>query len=92
MKKQGLAKSIVIPRELFLDRKISAKAKLLYGLIGYWQTMSGGICYATNAELAADLCDCTPDHASRLIRELRNAGYVESTHSEGRGREIWIIK
>ena len=83
---------IAIPMRLLLDRSVSDKAKLLYGLIDYYQMMSGGICYETNASLADALRDCNPETITRRVAELRKAGYIETTYIEGYGREIRIIK
>lgn len=83
---------ITVPMRLLTDREVSATAKLLYGLIEHYQMMSGGICYETNASLAATLCDCTPENITRCVRALRKAGYIEATYIEGYGREIRILK
>lgn len=84
--------SIVIPMHLLLDCNISATAKLLYGLIDYYQAMSGGICYETNASFASWLSDCSPYTISRRIAELRSGGYIKTDYIEGYGREIQILK
>ena len=83
---------ITVPLRLLSDQDISATAKLLYSLIDYYQRMSGGICYETNASLASTMCDCTQETISRRVRELSKAGYIVTTYIEGYGREIRILK
>ena len=84
--------NIVIPVRLMADREVSSTAKLLYGLIDYYAMMSGGVCYETNACLASWLCDCTPRHITKLVGELRNAGYIRTEIIEGFYREIYLCK
>lgn len=76
---------------LLTDREVSATAKLLYGLIEYYQMMSGGICYETNASLAS-IMNCDLFTISRCIRNLREAGYIETTYIVGFGREMHTCK
>ena len=92
MNNQPTVCNIAIPVRLMADREVSSTAKLLYGLIDYYAMMSGGICYETNACLASWLGDCTPEHISRLVSELRNAGYIKATYIVGYGREICLCK
>lgn len=92
MNERNRVSCAVIPMSLLTDREIRPSAKLLYGVIDYYQTMSGGVCYATNGELAAVMCDCKPDTITRLVAELRSAGYIETTYDVGYGREIRTVK
>lgn len=92
MKAASSVSSIVIPMRLLVDCEVSATAKLLYGLIEYYQVMSGGICYETNASLASTLCDCTQETITRCVRELRKAGYIETAYIVGYGREMHVCK
>jgi len=77
---------------LLSDREVSATAKLLYGLIDYYQMMSGGICYETNACLASWMGGCTPRTISVCIRELKEAGYIKTFYLTGYGREISLCE
>lgn len=92
MNNRSSVTTVAIPMRLLSDREVSATAKLLYGLIDYYQMMSGGICYETNASLASWMCDCTPDTVSRCVRELKRAGYISTTYIVGYGREISICR
>ena len=79
---------IVVPMALLTDRRLSASAKLMYGLIAHYQKVSGGFCQATNRELAAVYNDCTISSLQRLIKELRDGGYIEIVHISGKVRKI----
>lgn len=83
---------ITIPVHLLVDQGVSAAAKLLYGIIDYYQMMSGGICYETNGSLRCWFSRCSERNMTRLVSELRNAGYIETLYIEGNSREIRIIK
>lgn len=88
MNEKNRVSSARIPMSLLTDREVSSSAKLLFGLIDYYQSMSGGVCYATNGELAAAFNDYSLDAITRLVRELRKAGYIETEYIIGYGREI----
>ena len=80
--------SIAIPIDLVKDHRISASAKLLYGVIDSFQRKSG-VCFASNDRLAEELGGCTARTASKCIGELKEAGYIQVNN--GKCREI-ILK
>lgn len=85
-------RDISIPVYLLADERVSSTAKLLYGIIGYYQRMSGGACYETNDCLRSWLHRCSERNILRLVGELRYAGYIETLYIDGNSREIRIVK
>lgn len=74
---------IAIPEDIVKDSRISASAKLLYGVIDSFQRRSG-VCYASNERLAQELGGCTARTASKCIGELKDAGYIQIDSDKAR--------
>lgn len=68
-------KGIWIPKEIWLDKKLSWTEKLFLTEIDSLSTTKTG-CYATN-EYFADFFCLSKDRVSKLISSLKNKGYVE---------------
>ena len=79
--------SIAIPIDLVKDHRISASAKLMYGVIDSFQRKSG-VCCASNDRLAEELGGCTARTASKCIGELKEQGYIEV--EAGNARKITL--
>ena len=75
--------SIAIPVDLVKDSRISASAKILYGVIESFQRKSG-VCFASNERLAQELGGCTARTASKCIGELKEAGYIQIDNDKTR--------
>ncbi len=66
----------IIPAEVRYDKELKDKAKLLYGEITALANKTGE-CYATN-NYFANLYEIEPETISRLIKNLRDKGYVST--------------
>ena len=65
-----------IPSDIFYDKNLSDKAKLLFGLVANFCNKYGK-CYVSNKHLGETL-DRSESTISRLISELVEAGYLKS--------------
>lgn len=65
-----------IPSDIFFDKNLSDKAKLLFGLVANFCNKYGK-CYVSNKYLGETL-DRSESTISRLVGELVDAGYIKS--------------
>ena len=76
----------VIPTEIILNKEISSTSKLLYGLISSLSNEKG-YCWASNDYLG-ELLSVSGTRTSLLIKELIEAGLIESKVEKNYKREI----
>jgi hypothetical protein len=65
-----------IPSDIFFDKNLSDKAKLLFGLVANFCNKYGK-CFVSNKHLGETL-DRSESTISRLVSELVDAGYLNS--------------
>jgi len=65
-----------IPSDIFYDKELSDKAKLLYGLVANFCNKYGK-CFVRNKYLG-EVLDRSESTISRLVNELVEAGYLHS--------------
>lgn len=65
-----------IPSDIFYDKNLSDKAKLLYGLVANFCNKYGK-CFVSNKHFA-EVLDRSESTISRLVNELVEAGYLNS--------------
>lgn len=73
---------VVIPAYILFDKELSDKAKLLYGLISSMCNHKG-YCWATNAVFMRYLSVESTKTPQRLLRELRERGYIQVVDGQG---------
>lgn len=73
---------VVIPSYVLFDKKLSDKAKLLYGLISSMCNHKG-YCWATNQTMMRFLDTQTDRTVQRMLRELVDQGYIIVTGNQG---------
>lgn len=76
-------KGVWIPREVWLDERLTALEKMIFMEIDSLDGESG--CYASN-EYLAKFCQCSQAKVSNAITKLRKLGYVELASFDGRIR------
>ena len=73
---------VVIPARVFFDREITDRARLLYGLISNMCNQRGS-CWAKNATLARFLGGAADSTVRRLLKELKDHGYIRVEDDDG---------
>jgi len=81
-------KGIWIPKEVWLDSRLTALDKIILMEIHSLDSEEKG-CYASNKYLA-DFCQCTETKVSTTISKLKEFGYIELTNFDGRYRSLKI--
>ena len=79
-------KGVWIPREVWLDDRLSALDKIILVEIDSLDCDEKG-CYASNKYLA-EFCQCSEAKITKSISKLVNFGYLEVVGFNGRRREI----
>ena len=85
---QNRFREIVIPGDVLDDERLSDGAKIMYGKIARL-SFKTGYCWAGNKFLDGTKSGQT---ASRQIKELVNAGYLESRTDSGGTRNLFICE
>lgn len=83
---QNFSAYVVIPSYILFDMELPDKAKLLYGLISSMCNHKG-YCWATNAVFMRYLGARSTKTPERLIKELKDRGYIQILDGQG-GRGI----
>jgi len=73
---------VVIPARVFFDKSISDRARMLYGLISNMCNQRG-FCWSKNATLAKFLGGASEETVRRLLKQLRDRGYIQVEDSGG---------
>lgn len=79
----------ILPAKVRYSEKISAAAKLLYAEISALSNKEG-FCWATN-KYFADLYKMDARSISRLVAELKDAGFITFKIDQGEQRRIFIL-
>lgn len=79
-------KGIWIPKEIYLDKRLSAIDKMVLAEINSLCNDDTG-CYASN-EYLAYFCQCSPSKISKSISKLKDLGYVSIIGFDGRKRML----
>ena len=82
-------KGIFIPKEIWLDDKLSAIDKFILAEIDSLDTEDGDGCYASN-EYLSKFCKCSITKVSTSISKLIDLGYVKIAKSDGRKRFLKV--
>lgn len=83
---------VVIPAEVYFDRRLSSRAILLYGLISNMCSQKR-YCWAKNDTLCRYLNISSDRTLRELLRELKDGGYIRVEQSNVGGktvRKIWL--
>lgn len=78
-------KGIWIPKEIWLDDRLSALDKFIFAEVDSLDGKDG--CWASN-EYIAEFCQCSATKASLSISKLIKLGYLEKTSFDGRTRVL----
>ncbi len=68
-------KGLWIPAEILLNEELSDKEKIILSMILYLSEEKGS-CFASNKYIA-NIVDVTPERVSKIIRSLKDKGYVK---------------
>lgn len=79
-------KGIWIPREIWLDNRLSALDKVILAEIDSLDQGDRG-CFASNKHIA-DFCQCSEAKVTKSIAVLKKYGYVKVQSFDGRNREL----
>lgn len=79
-------KGVWIPKEIYLDERLSALDKIILAEIDSLDDEDKG-CYASNQYLA-DFCQCSERKVTASISKLIEYGYVEAENFDGRHRVL----
>jgi len=79
-------KGVWIPKEIFLDERLSATEKILLVEIDSLDNGKDG-CWASNDHFT-QLCQCSERTISRAITKLKNLGFIKEGNTNGRGRAL----
>ena len=79
-------KGVWIPKEIMLDKNLTALEKIIFGEIN---TLGGSPqgCYATNKYLAS-CCGCSETKISNAISKLISLGYLKPKRSKNNERVL----
>lgn len=77
-------KGIWIPKEVWLDDRLSALEKMILAEVDSLDDGETG-CFASNQYLA-EFCQCSEAKITKAIAKLKNLGYVEAVSFDGRKR------
>lgn len=81
-------KGIWIPKEIWLDERLSALDKVILAEISSLDTDERG-CYASNKHIA-EFCRCSETKVSATISKLKKLGYLCIRQFDGRQRELKV--
>ena len=73
---------VVIPARVFFDKTISDRARMLYGLISNMSNQRG-YCWSKNATLAKFLGGASDETVRRLLKQLKDRGYIHVVDDGG---------
>lgn len=76
-------KGIWMPKEIFLDSRLSSNDKIILAEINSLDDING--CFASN-EYLASFCHCSESKVSKSITKLKKYGYVQCMGFNGRTR------
>ena len=79
-------KGVWIPKEVYLDRRLSALDKMIFVEVDSLSNSETG-CYASNQYLA-DFCQCSDRKVSDAISRLIKYGYIHVENFDGRRRVL----
>lgn len=79
-------KGVWIPKEIWLDTRLTALDKIIFTEIDSLDSTERG-CYASN-EVLAEFCQCSITKISKAISKLIDIGYVYVKSFDGRVREL----
>lgn len=79
-------KGVWIPKEIYLDERLSATEKILLVEIDSLDNGKDG-CWASNSYFT-QFCQCSEKTISRCISHLKELGLVKETTRNGRGRSL----
>ena len=81
-------KYLKIPENIIMDKNISAREKILYGMISL-MSHQHGYCYATN-QFFADELHVTKRTITTLVSHLKSEGYIKVEQDDRYIRKIFI--
>lgn len=76
-------KGVWIPREIWLDERLTPLDRIILAEIDSLD--HGESCYASN-EYLAEFCQCSSAKITKSVAKLRELGYIELAHFDGRRR------
>ena len=79
-------KGVWIPKEVWLDKRLSALDKIIFVEIDSLDSEEKG-CFASNKYIA-EFCQCSETKVSKSISLLIKLGYLYLQHFDGRQREL----
>lgn len=82
-------KGIWIPKEVWLDERLTALDKVIFAEIDSLDTEEAG-CYAGNDYLAK-FCQCSESKVSKTIRKLIDLKYIKFESFNGRRRVLRVV-
>lgn len=82
-------KGIWVPKEIWLNRKLSILDKFV--LIGIDTLSKDGRCTASNEEIA-EFCGCSDRSVSGSIAGLINNGFIKKESFDGRTRVLKVME
>ena len=81
-------KGVWIPKEIWLDDRLSALEKMIYAEIDSLDINNEG-CFAKN-EYLAQFCKCSESAITKAVSHMKKLGYITVDSFDGRGRKIRI--
>ncbi len=80
-------KGIWIPKEIWLDSRLSALDKMVFAVIESLIASDGSGCSASN-EYLAKFCQCSESKIQKSIKVLKDLGLVRQSSFDGRIRHL----
>lgn len=80
-------KGIWIPKEVWLDERLSPLEKIILAEIDSLDTEEYGGCVAGNDYLA-EFCQCSANKVALAVSKLKELGYIELVSFDGRTRKL----
>ena len=80
-------KGIWIPKEIWLDDRLTALEKVILAEIDSLDADEYGGCIASN-EYLAEFCKCSTNKVALAVSKLKELGYIELVSFDGRTRKL----
>lgn len=80
-------KGVWIPKEIWLDDRLTALEKVILAEIDSLDTDGFGGCIASN-EYLAEFCQCSANKVALAVSKLKELGYIELVSFDGRLRKL----